>query len=124
MKRRQKIDGTLRPNILYFEDFIDDIQYFDDISLKRTIHFFTTNKDTGNYLSILANSLFLADNNDNSVLYFQKKTIIGFMIVSGFFNEFWKFFISMLIVEVVKNPINDIPMDLLKRQFNFYKILL
>ena len=97
--KRRKIDGTKRPNILYFEDFMDNIQYFDDISLKRTIHFFTRNKDTGNSLSILANLLFLADNNDNSVLYFQKKTIIGFMIVSGYFNEFWKFF-NLLLIDI------------------------
>lgn len=93
MKIRRKYDGTTRPNILYFDDFIQDIQYFDDISLKRTIHFFTRNRYTGNYL---ASSLFLADNNDNSVLYFQKKTIIGFMMISGYFNEFWEFFNGIL----------------------------
>jgi hypothetical protein len=72
--KNKKFDGMREEPIkLLFDDFINDINYFDDISLKRTIHLFTKNKDTGNYLSILAGSLFIADNDDNSVLYFQKK---------------------------------------------------
>ena len=107
-QRRRKNDGTKRPNILYFDDFAPNIQYFDDISFRRTINFFTRHKDSGIYLSKLASSLFLADNNDNSVLYFQKKTIIGFMIISGYFNEFWNFFNHMLKIKDI-DDIDDIP---------------
>ena len=89
---KTKLDGIREEPIeLLFDDFINDINYFDDVSLKRTIHFFTQNKDTGNYLSLLTGSLFLADNDDNSVLYFQKKTTIGFMLVSGYYDIFMKF---------------------------------
>jgi hypothetical protein len=83
--KTKNLDGIREEPIeLLFDDFINDINYFDDVSLKRTIHFFTQNKNTGNYLSLLAGSLFVADNDDNSVLYFQKKTTIGFMLVSGY----------------------------------------
>ena len=71
---KTKLDGIREEPIeLLFDDFINDINYFDDVSLKRTIHFFTQNKDTGNYLSLLTGSLFLADNDDNSVYIFRKK---------------------------------------------------
>ena len=90
--KTKNLDGIREEPIeLLFDDFINDINYFDDVSLKRTIHFFTQNKDTGNYLSLLAGSLFIADNDDNSVLYFQKKTTIGFMLVSGYYDIFMKF---------------------------------
>ena len=89
---KTKLDGIREEPIeLLFDDFINDINYFDDVSLKRTIHFFTQNKDTGNYLCLLAGSLFVADNDDNSVLYFQKKTTIGFILVSGYYDAFMKF---------------------------------
>ena len=92
MKKIKKFDGAHeKPIELLFDDFIIDINYFDDVSLKRTIHFFTKYKDTNNYLSILAGSLFVADNDDNSVLYFQKKTTIGFILVSGYYDIFMKF---------------------------------
>jgi len=95
MKRKSakpKNDGIREEPIeLLFGDFINNINYFDDVSLKRTIHFFTKYKDTGSYLSLLAGSLFVADNYDNSVLYFQKKTTIGFMLVSGYYDVFMKF---------------------------------
>jgi hypothetical protein len=92
MKKIKIFDGAReKPIELLFDDFITDINYFDDVSLKRTIHFFTKYKDTDNYLSILASSLFVADNDDNSVLYFQKKTTIGFILVSGYYDVFMKF---------------------------------
>jgi hypothetical protein len=94
------------PIELLFDDFIDDINYFDDISLKRTIHLFTKNKDIGNYLSLIAGSLFIADNDDNSVLYFQKKTTIGFILVSGYYDVFMKFLNNIGILK--KTIIDDV----------------
>ena len=112
MKKRKmkKFDGMREEPIeLLFDDFINDINYFDDISLKRTIHLFTKNKDTGNYLSLLAGSLFVADNDDNSVLYFQKKTTIGFMLVSGYYDVFMKF-IDVFEITIIDDIVDvDIP---------------
>ena len=74
---------------LHFDDFIADISYFNDLSLIKTIHFYIKNKDLiESKLAVLANLLFTIDPNNNTVLYFQKKTIVGFMLVS---NNFYKF---------------------------------
>ena len=109
-KRKMKNDGIREEPIeLLFDDFINDINYFDDISLKRTIHLFTKNKDIGNYLSLIAGSLFIADNDDNSVLYFQKKTTIGFILVSGYYDVFMKFLNNIGILK--KTIIDDIVDD-------------
>lgn len=85
-KRKKKNDGTRRPIELLFDDFINDITYFDDVSLKKTIHFFVKN----NHLidNKLADLLFTFDITDNSMIYFKKKTIVGFMIISGNYNNF------------------------------------
>jgi hypothetical protein len=108
--KNKKSDGSREEPIkLLFDDFINDINYFDDISLKRAIHLFTKNKDTGNYLSILAGSLFIADNDDNSVLYFQKKTTIGFMLISGYYNVFMDF-LDVFDITIIDDVIDvDIP---------------
>ena len=69
----------MQKEILYFDDFISDISYFDDISLKRTIYFFIQHNDSiDNKLSKLADMLFTIDVNDNSVFYFQKKNYCWF----------------------------------------------
>jgi hypothetical protein len=108
--KNKKLDGIREESIeLLFDDFINDINYFDDISLKRTIHFFTKNKNTDNYLNLIAGSLFVADNDDNSVLYFQKKTTIGFMLVSGYYNVFMKFLNNIGIFK--KTIVDDIVDD-------------
>ena len=91
MKKR-KNDGSdkIKEN-LYFDDFVKDMNYFDDISLRRTIYFFIQYKNSiENKISKLSDMLFTIDVNDNSVLYFQKKTIIGFMLVSGNYYKFMK----------------------------------
>jgi hypothetical protein len=86
-KRKKKFDGIReKPIELLFDDFIDDINYFDDVSLKKTIHFFS--KNNVNNLALLTDSLFTFDITDNSMIYFKKKTIIGFMIISGNYNNF------------------------------------
>jgi hypothetical protein len=82
-KRNKKLDGTRRPIELLFDDFIVDINYFDDVSLKKTIHFFVKNN-----ANKLTESLFTFDITDNSMIYFKKKTIVGFMIISGNYNKF------------------------------------
>jgi len=88
-KRNKKFDGTRPPIKLFFDDFIDDINYFDDASLKKTIHFFVKNNTLiDNKLALLTDSLFTFDMTDNSMIYFKKKTIIGFMIISGNYNNF------------------------------------
>jgi hypothetical protein len=74
---------------LHFDDFMADISYFNDLSLIKTIHFYIKNKNLiESKLAILANLLFTIDANNNTVLYFQKKTIVGFMLIS---NNFYKF---------------------------------
>lgn len=74
---------------LHFDDFIADISYFNDLSLIKTLHFYIKNKDSiESKLAVLSNLLFTIDPNNNTVLYFQKKTIVGFMLVS---NNFYKF---------------------------------
>ena len=74
---------------LHFDDFMADISYFNDLSLIKTIHFYIKNKDLiESKLAVLANLLFTIDPNNNTILYFQKKTIVGFMLVS---NNFYKF---------------------------------
>ena len=86
MKKRKKFDGTRKsyePIELLFDDFINDITYFDDVSLKKTIHFFVKNN-----INKLADLLFTFDTTDNSMIYFKKKTIVGFMIISGNYNNF------------------------------------
>jgi hypothetical protein len=88
-KRNKKFDGTRLPIKLLFDDFIDDINYFDDVSLKKTIHFFS--KNNVNKLALLTDSLFTFDITDNSMIYFRKKTIIGFMIISGNYNNLLKY---------------------------------
>lgn len=112
MKKRKmkKFDGMREEPIeLLFDDFINDINYFDDISLKRTIHLFTKNKDTDTYLSLLSGLLFVADNDDNSVLYFQKKTTIGFMLVSGYYDVFMKF-LDVFEITIIDDIVDvDIP---------------
>ena len=83
---KKKFDGTRKsyePIELLFDDFINDITYFDDVSLKKTIHFFVKNN-----INKLADSLFTFDTTDNSMIYFKKKTIVGFMIISGNYNNF------------------------------------
>jgi phosphoribosyl-ATP pyrophosphohydrolase len=115
MKKTKKLDGIReKPIELLFDDFILDINYFDDVSLKRTIHFFTyyIDKYTSNYLSLLTSSLFVADNDDNSVLYFQKKTTIGFILVSGYYDVFMKFLDKIDVFDktiVDDDIINNIP---------------
>ena len=74
---------------LHFDDFIADISYFNDLSLIKTLHFYIKNKHLiKSKLAVLADLLFTIDSNNNTVLYFQKKTIVGFMLVS---NNFYKF---------------------------------
>ena len=74
---------------LYFDDFMADISYFNDLSLIKTLHFYIKNKDSiKSKLAVLAELLFTIDTNNNTVLYFKKKTIVGFMLVS---NNFFKF---------------------------------
>ena len=74
---------------LHFDDFMSDISYFNDLSLIKTLHFYIKNKDSiKSKLAVLADLLFTIDTNNNTVLYFKKKTIIGFMLVS---NNFYKF---------------------------------
>jgi hypothetical protein len=74
---------------LHFDDFMADISYFNDLSLIKTLHFYIKNKDSiKSKLAVLADLLFTIDTNNNTVLYFQKKTIVGFMLVS---NNFYKF---------------------------------
>ena len=74
---------------LHFDDFMADISYFNDLSLIKTLHFYIKNKDSiKSKLAVLADLLFTIDTNNNTVLYFKKKTIVGFMIVS---NNFYKF---------------------------------
>lgn len=120
--KNKKLDGIREESIeLLFDDFINDINYFDDISLKRTIHFFTKNKDTDNYLSLIAGSLFVADNDDNSVLYFQKKTTIGFMLVSGYYNVFMKFLNNIGIFK--KTIVDDIVDDEIPNKWSSKLIL-
>jgi hypothetical protein len=83
---KKKFDGTRKsyePIELLFDDFINDITYFDDVSLKKTIHFFVKNN-----INKLADLLFTFDITDNSMIYFKKKTIVGFMIISGNYNNF------------------------------------
>ena len=86
--KKKKYDGSDKiQKQLYFDDFISDVNYFNDISLKRTIYFFIKNKDSiDNKLSKLSSLLFTID--DDSILYFQKKTIIGFMLVSDNYYNF------------------------------------
>jgi hypothetical protein len=74
---------------LHFDDFMADISYFNDLSLTKTLHFYIKNKHLiKSKLAVLADLLFTIDSNNNTVLYFQKKTIVGFMLVS---NNFYKF---------------------------------
>jgi hypothetical protein len=74
---------------LHFDDFMADISYFNDLSLTKTLHFYIKNKHLiKSKLAVLADLLFTIDSNNNTVLYFKKKTIIGFMLVS---NNFYKF---------------------------------
>jgi hypothetical protein len=74
---------------LHFHDFMPDISYFNDLSLIKTLHFYIKNKHLiKSKLAVLADLLFTIDSNNNTVLYFQKKTIVGFMLVS---NNFYKF---------------------------------
>jgi hypothetical protein len=104
MKRKKKYDGSDKiQKHLYFDDFISDVNYFNDISLKRTIYFFIKNKESNvNKLSELSSLLFTIDNDDNDpVLYFQKKTVIGFMLVSdNYYN-----FMNLLENEIDKEPL-------------------
>ena len=54
---KEKID-MVSDNILYVDDFLYDIAYFDNISLKRTFHFFVKNKDLiDNKIAILVSLL-------------------------------------------------------------------
>ena len=90
MKRKKDGSDKLKEK-LYFDDFVKDVNYFDDISLRRTIYFFIQHKNSiENKISKIADMLFTIDTNDNSVLYFQKKTIVGFMLVSGNYYKFMK----------------------------------
>ena len=91
---------------LYFDDFIADISYFKDLSLIKTIHFYIKNKDLiESKLANIANLLFSIDDN-NTVLYFQKKTIVGFMLIS---NNFDKFRELLAIFDEKKIKIEDEP---------------
>jgi len=85
---KKKYDGSNKIQTqLYFDDFISDVNYFNDVSLKKTIYFFIKNKESiDNKLSKLSSLLFTID--DDSMLYFQKKTIIGFMLVSDNYYNF------------------------------------
>ena len=91
---------------LHFDDFIGDISYFNDLSLIKTIHFYIKNKHLiESKLSNIANLLFSIDDN-NTTLYFQKKTIIGFMLAS---NNFYKFTELLNVFDKKKVKITDIP---------------
>ena len=56
--KKKKYDGSDKiQKYLYFDDFIADVNYFNDISLKRTIYFFIKNKESiDNELSELSTS--------------------------------------------------------------------
>ena len=103
--KRKKYDGSDKvQKHLYFDDFISDVNYFNDISLKRTICFFIKNKESiVNNLSELSSLLFTIDNTDDNdpILYFQQKTIIGFMLVS---DNYYKF-MNLLENEIDKEPL-------------------
>jgi len=95
---KKKYDGSNKIQTqLYFDDFISDVNYFNDVSLKKTIYFFIKNKESiDNKLSKLSSLLFTID--DDSMLYFQKKTIIGFMLVSDNYYNF---------LNLLENEINE-----------------
>ena len=96
--KRKKYDGSNKiQNTLYFDDFISDVNCFNDISLKRTIYFFI--KNNKNKISKLSSLLFTIDVNDNDgILYFQKKTIVGFMLIS---DNYYKF------MDLLENEIDE-----------------
>jgi hypothetical protein len=84
--KKKKYDGSDKIQTqLYFDDFISDVNYFNDVSLKKTIYFFIK-ESINNKLSELSSLLFTID--DDGILYFQKKTVIGFMLVSNNYYEF------------------------------------
>jgi len=116
--KHKKYDGSDKiQNTLYFDDFISDVNYFNDISLKRTIYFFIKNKDSiDNKISKLSSLLFTID---DGILYFQKKTIVGFMLISDNYYKFMDLLENEIDEEISFEPPNKWSKDV-----NFPSLLL
>ena len=103
--RTERFDGGINFTITA-NKYLSDIFYFYDESFKRSLHFFIKDAPQSK-IGSLCNELFTYDKIDPTRIYFKRRTILGFMIVTGYLDDFITFLNNLSSNKAFKNILTN-----------------